>query len=359
MEPPPIDPPAGSLLALLAPDRDAHRELAVLLAARPVRLQGLRVLVPMSADLGAWLVRTLGPELAVGKFQQVKVLAIPPEEAQAPFSDERLAGMRSLQDWLAFHEDAWIMGVIEQQRLNIVFAPIVDIYDMHVIGYEAFMRGIASDGSEIDARSLLDTARRQGVLGLLDRAAIGRTLEVASRNELPGLLFLNLDPQTLLENGVDANTFRVLCQSLKIPPSRIVIDLTNAPDVKDVGGITAVLEPFRELGIRISLDDLGAGVVTFDLLVHLRPHFAKLDDTLVRHADEDPARLKLLGLLASLCSKSGAECIAEGLDNAQELEAVGSVGIQYAQGWFFGRPQAWDRGSAGSLPGAGPIGPKG
>ncbi len=342
--------PAGSLLAFLAPDPEAHRKLAVALQERPLRLHGLRVLLPMSADIGAWLVRTLGPELAAGRFRNVRVLAISPEEAASPFSDERIAAMKTLEEWLSVHEDAWIMDVIEQQRLNVVFAPIVDIYDMHVAGHEAFMRGIAADGSEIDARSLIDTARRQGVLGLLDRAAIGRTLEVVARSDLAGLLFLNVDPQTLLENGVDAGTFRVLCQSLQLPPSRIVIDLTHASEVTDVGEITAVLEPFRELGIRISLDDLGAGVVTFDLLVRLRPNFAKLHDDLVRHADEDPARLKLLGLLASLCSRAGAECIAEGLDTAQELEAVGSVGIQYAQGWYFGRPRAWQQGSS-PLPG--------
>jgi EAL domain-containing protein (putative c-di-GMP-specific phosphodiesterase class I) len=349
MEPAENSTPAGALLAFLTPDPEVHRDLAILLSERPLRLIGLRVLVPMSPDIGAWMVRTLGPEISMGRFHQVKVLTISPEEAGSPFTDERLAGMRTLQEWLSIHEDAWIMGVIDQKRLNVLFAPIVDIYDMHVTGYEALIRGIASDGTEIDARSLFETARRQSVLPLLDRAAIGRALEVVAKSDLPGLLFFNVDPQTLLENGIDAGTLRVLCHSLGISPDRIVIDLTHASDVTDVGEIMAVLEPFRELGIQISLDDLGAGIATFDLLVHLPTHFAKLHEELVRHADEDPARLKLLGLLSSLCSRANVQCIAEGLGSAQELEAVASVGIQYAQGWYFGRPQAWEQRSLGSL----------
>ncbi|MGI9592097.1 MAG: EAL domain-containing protein, partial [Myxococcota bacterium] len=89
---------------------------------------------------------------------------------------------------------------------------------------------------------------------------------------------------------------------------------------------------------QIALDDVGAGYASLESVMELAPDFIKVDRAFCARIDEDPARQHLLRALQTLAERIGARIIGEGLDTLEELETLGSCGIEFGQGWLFGKP---------------------
>ena len=96
--------------------------------------------------------------------------------------------------------------------------------------------------------------------------------------------------------------------------------------------------PLREQGLRISVDDTGAGISSFRHILILKPDIIKLHMSLTRGIDSDAARRALASALIQFAKENGSEVIAEGVETAAELKALRALGVMRAQGYFLGRP---------------------
>jgi EAL domain-containing protein (putative c-di-GMP-specific phosphodiesterase class I) len=108
--------------------------------------------------------------------------------------------------------------------------------------------------------------------------------------------------------------------------------------IREYDEITKALRPLRERGLRISVDDTGAGLSSFRHILSLRPDIVKIPMSLTRNIDTDAARRALASALIQFASENGSEVIAEGVETANELKALRALGITRAQGYFLGRP---------------------
>jgi EAL domain-containing protein (putative c-di-GMP-specific phosphodiesterase class I) len=98
------------------------------------------------------------------------------------------------------------------------------------------------------------------------------------------------------------------------------------------------MAPLRERGLRVSVDDTGAGLTSFRHIVSLKPDIVKLPMSLTRNIDSDGARRALASALMQFANESAATIIAEGVETAAELKALRAIGVTRAQGYFLGRP---------------------
>jgi len=89
---------------------------------------------------------------------------------------------------------------------------------------------------------------------------------------------------------------------------------------------------------RLAVDDAGAGYSGLRHILELRPQFVKLDLSLVRHVDTDPARQAMVAGMAHFARNSGCELIAEGIETEEELNELIRLGINLGQGYLFGKP---------------------
>ena len=104
-------------------------------------------------------------------------------------------------------------------------------------------------------------------------------------------------------------------------------------------------------GVRLAVDDAGAGVANFHHLVELRPDFVKIDASLVRGVDADVGRQAVVAGIVHFAAAAGCQVIAEGIETDAELAAVTELGVTLGQGYFLGRPapvETW-LGSSASL----------
>jgi EAL domain-containing protein (putative c-di-GMP-specific phosphodiesterase class I) len=119
---------------------------------------------------------------------------------------------------------------------------------------------------------------------------------------------------------------------------QIVLEITEHAHVKDYDHLLLALQPYRSRGIRLAVDDAGAGYSSLQHILQIRPDFIKLDAALTRHIDLDPARKALALALVAFARDTGSWIVAEGVETSSELKTLRSIGIDRAQGYFLGRP---------------------
>lgn len=222
-----------------------------------------------------------------------------------------------------------IERVLAESSLTMLCQPITDLESGKLIGAEALARIQGPPQQPPDA--WFDQAEQVGLGVQLQLAAVQMALELL--DELPGNAFLAINV------GPDAITTPELSALLRSRPAeRIVLELTEHLKIDDYPHLQTLLRGVRERGIRLAIDDTGAGFASLGHIVNLAPDLIKLDRQFTRGIDLDPVRRALATALVNFAQDTGAQVIAEGIETADELDTVRQLGIPYGQGYFIGRP---------------------
>lgn len=211
---------------------------------------------------------------------------------------------------------------------NIALQPIVDLMSEAVIGYEALARFPLTDHP---TSFWFWVAGRYGLTVELELALIRGALDHLHR--LPGTAYLalNASPQTM--------TDRRLATLLMPCADRIVLELTEHQPVHDYAALRDAIAPLRAAGLRLAVDDVGAGFASFRHLGELTPDIMKIDMAFIHDLPAHPAYGALLESFVSLALRMGATLVAEGVETAAERDALRHLAVPAAQGYLFGRPE--------------------
>jgi EAL domain-containing protein (putative c-di-GMP-specific phosphodiesterase class I)/FixJ family two-component response regulator len=222
-----------------------------------------------------------------------------------------------------------IAQVVEDRAFSMVFQPIFDLEEGYIAGVEALARFDALPKRPPDA--WIGEAKAVGLHVDLEMVLVRAALDQLGR--IPSDLFLaiNLSPE--------ATVSRDLAEVLTgIEPSRIAVELTEHAPIDDYETLSGSLVHLRERGLRLAVDDAGAGFASLRHIVQLEPDLIKLDITLTRGIDFDPVSQALVGALASFANQIGASVVAEGVETKRQLVALRKAGVGFAQGFYLGRP---------------------
>jgi len=228
------------------------------------------------------------------------------------------------------HEREAVEATIEHEGFHLVYQPIVHLDTGDIAGVECLCR--FDDGAPTEHR--FRTCEELGLAAPLDLAIIERAL--ADFNRLPGgYLALNLSASTIGDRAVQA-----LLESADIPHRRLVIEITEHARIPDYQQAASVIEALRAKGVRLAVDDAGAGWASFRHILSLRPDIIKMDRSLTRGVDVDPARRALAMALAIFAGEVGATVVAEGVETDGEVRALRLAGIHRGQGFVLALPQS-------------------
>lgn len=223
-----------------------------------------------------------------------------------------------------------VAAVIEERRLSTAFQPVRSLSSGKVIGAEALTR---FPGSPVSPDAHFSHAESLGLGVELEIAALESALE-ASR-ALPRHLYMavNLSPDACLDPRLPA-----VLGHAPLPGERIVVEITERHAVEEYAPLSEALAALRRCGIRVAVDDAGAGFASMRHILELSPDFIKLDRGVIAGIDADPARQALGKAMVGFGAGLGAALIAEGIETAQELAVVTDMGMHAAQGYLLGRP---------------------
>lgn len=244
----------------------------------------------------------------------------PPALALPPIASGRLLSSRQ----------KLIRVTIAKKALEVHYQPIVDLHTGGVIGVEALARFAHPPVRPPDVWFLEAASVGLGVN--LEVVALELALQQLHRLPLGIYLSVNVSVEALM-----SDTFREILED--VPAERIVLEVTEHIPIDDYTAIGKCLQSLRSKGVRLAVDDAGAGLSSLRHVVDLQPEIIKLDIGLIRGID-DPARQALArALLAFARETYEATVVAEGIETVGELEVLRRLGCPQGQGFLLGRPE--------------------
>lgn len=262
--------------------------------------------------------------------------------ADRSLSQRDLQMMRAFADLLAdqidrdleqvrTHDDKKkrIVEALASNDPGIVYQPIYNLQTQQIVGAECLSR-FRSDPSRSPDKWFAEAAFVQ-LRTELELRAIQKGLESLSVLPPPLYLAVNASPETITDPGL-----KLLLA--KVDASRVVLEITEHDDVGDYKTFLEHLAPLRELGVRVAIDDAGAGYASMRHILNVQPDLIKLDMSLTGNIDSDPKRRALASALIAFARETYATIVAEGVETPAELATLRELGATRGQGYLLGRP---------------------
>lgn len=240
---------------------------------------------------------------------------------------------RRLKDCLATD----LRAALDQDTLQLLFQPKVDVFTEIATGAEVFLHWIHPTEGVIPAEKWLEVAAEANLLRDITYWTLKATikkLEATPDSQL--VLSVNIPPSVL--DDAFLRTLRRMLKNLRINPSRLELEITEQEAIVDLKQVARVIDDVHDLGVQVSLDDFGAGFSTMQYLVHLSVDTVKIDQSFVQQAPNLASARLVLGALIDLAKEIGVKVVCEGVETQEQLSLVTKMGANQVQGYLFGRP---------------------
>ncbi len=235
-----------------------------------------------------------------------------------------------------FQSKNFLEKALQENRVIPFFQPIVDIKTGETAGYEILAR-IKDKNSIIPAYQFISTSIKFGIVLKIDEIVQQKTIQFLSQlDRPPKMLFFNLS-RPYIQDIHHILKLVELLERYKIPKDIIVLEITEEEAISEITVVKEAIRIAKSKGIRFALDDFGVGYSTFSYIKHFDIDIIKLDGSLVKNINEDKDNQIIVGGIAYICRKKGIKLLAEMVETEEELETLKQLGVDYAQGFLFGK----------------------
>ncbi|MDD2789701.1 MAG: EAL domain-containing protein [Sulfurimonas sp.] len=249
-------------------------------------------------------------------------------------------GAKTLQRYVSLIEDKEFFDIINNKTLTSYFQPIINASDRSIYGYEALIRGVKENGELMFPDELFTKSTRNDLNFKLDRMCRESALKTAAVKRITQKVFINFIPTAIYDPEFCLSSTVKWAKQLEFDPKNIIFEVIETESVKDKEHLKKILTYYREQGFEIALDDVGEGYSSLNMLINLKPNIIKVDRNIIENIDKDELKQSTYKALYSLAKENGIKVLAEGVETSFEVEMIESIGVDYMQGYYFGRPQA-------------------
>lgn len=233
--------------------------------------------------------------------------------------------------------EALLRLTIQQQDVKVHFQPIVHLQSQQIYGYEGLIRGPVNTVLQSSTR-LFEAAMRTDRLTELDFLCSQLVIKRFAQLGLPGRLFMNVDPYSLLHENFHVKQLVKCMEHNGINPSQVIIELTETHPVENVEMMQDAMSHYRQMGFRVAIDDLGAGYSGLKLWSTLRPDIVKVDRHFILGIDQDRTKQQFVRTILRTATALGSRVITEGVETEKEYATLRMIGVEMMQGYYFSRP---------------------
>ena len=300
----------------------------------PVEIDGQSI--PVSVSIGCvlfpGLVNTAYDVMAKAELS----LNYAKRNGRSCFNTYRISEQQGLVHRHAMDVGAQVQQAMREHRLLFMYQPIVKADTHEVVKYEALLRMRDEKGDIVPAGAFIPVIEQLGMARALDRYVLDMAVEEL-RQSPDTTLAINISGLT----ASDQSWLRALISAVRSTPQiapRLVVEITETAALHDIEESARFVNVVRDLGCKVAIDDFGAGFTSFRHLKALTVDMVKIDGSFVlnlsRNVDNQLFVRNLMGLAATF----GLETVAEFVENSEDADFLLKAGVQFLQGYYFGRP---------------------
>lgn len=266
-------------------------------------------------------------------------LKLLPLESHEVLNFDLFTRTKSLYYWLELSRQKEFLNVLRDNKIKTLFQPIIRVSNLEVFGHEALSRGLRSNGTLMSAKDLFEGAKSLDLLFNLDRQCREASVYAAAKRDVQGHLFMNFIPTAIYDPKECLKTTVEAVKASNLRASKIVFEVVESEQVESHSHLRKILDYYRGQGYKTALDDVGTGFSNIEAYHALDTNFIKIAMEIIRNIDQDPIHQAYLDKILSLKYNNGVAVIAEGVEREGELNYLKSKGVDFVQGYYFGKPE--------------------
>ncbi len=228
-----------------------------------------------------------------------------------------------------------IKQALEHSRIVSYFQPIVDNKTGKKIKLESLVRLIDSDGKILTPQHFLEASKKSNLYTYITKEVLRRSFEVLEDCDLD--ISINLSVPDIERANTKELIFDFL-ERYKNYAHRITFELLEDEQFQNFFDISEFVTKVKSYGVTIAIDDFGSGYSNYYRLLEYRPDILKIDGSLIRRIDKDDYSKSVVKSIVTFAKERGIKTVAEFIENEEIFEIVKELGVDYSQGYFFGKP---------------------
>jgi len=333
----------GDEFTFLFEDLSSEREVVLIAdricqaARQPIHLDGVEVSTTVSVGIAMVADPSVSPETVIREADAAMYRAKDQGRSRFELFDE--TSRRRVIERIEL--EAAIRQAIERRELRVHYQPNLVLHGLsEATGVEALVRWQHPTRGLLAAREFMPMADDIGLVIPIGRFVLEHSLlQLAHwRARRPDMtLSLNVSPRQLRDPGLAAVLETALGAS-DLPPDSVCLEIAERAVAEDPDAAISALERLKSTGVRISLDDFGAGTSSLSRLRELPIDELKLHESFIGPLGSSPRDALVVGALVDLGHALGLAVVAEGVESASQIEQLRKLGCDAAQGYAIGRP---------------------
>ena len=226
---------------------------------------------------------------------------------------------------------------LEMQPIMSLKAPAASL------NFEVLLRMRDGDGNVMAAGPIISAAEKSGRAGVIDRWVLATTLAWIAQNaeSLTNTQFvcMNLSGASLNDESFVQDTFDLLARYVHIT-SKLCLEITESVALHDLDNTRRFIDQVRNFGVKVALDDFGAGYTSFSYLKELPADVLKIDGNFIVNINAHPANVAIVEAIVNLAVNLGMKTIAEWAEDSATVQTLADIGVDYVQGYAIARSMA-------------------
>ena len=225
---------------------------------------------------------------------------------------------------------------IDDKKVISYFQPIIDNSTKKVSKYESLVRLINEFGRVVSPDEFIDVAKKGRYYSQVTKIVLDNSFKVLKETDKE--ISINLSVLDIESKDVQNKVF-LLLEDFKQDAHRIIFEILESEDIKNFDTIISFIKKVKLYGVKIAIDDFGTGYSNFARLLQYEPDFVKIDGSLIKNIKDNELSKNIVETIVLFAKKQKIKTVAEFVENEEVYNIVKEMGIDYSQGYAFGKPE--------------------
>jgi diguanylate cyclase (GGDEF)-like protein/PAS domain S-box-containing protein len=250
-------------------------------------------------------------------------------------SDQYSESYRNNLQWVSKVQEA-----LEFDKFVLHFQPIIDTRNDEVAYFEALVR-LDDNGRLVYPNQFIPALERPSDINSLDHCVVSKSIRMLAEHPCLNRISVNLSAHAFSDQRLPPLIANLIEQT-QIDASRLIFEITESASLSNLPATKNLINQIRNLGCEFSIDDFGTGFSTFTYLKQLPAESVKIDGSFVRDILNDQNDMSLVRAIHDVAFSLKKSSVAEFVESAEVYQAIKDIGIDYAQGFYLGKPMPVD-----------------